>query len=94
MKVERIFSGKYSIIDVRTSEEFSQGQAPGSVNIPLGEIVERLNEIKTLPRPLILCCASGTRSERAEQWLKSQGVAEVYNGGSWLDVSHYVIQNK
>jgi rhodanese-related sulfurtransferase len=33
-----------------------------SINIPLNEIPERVEELKKLNAPLILCCASGNRS--------------------------------
>lgn len=74
------------ILDVRTAEEFQNGNAAGSVNIPLGEIVDRLEEIKELKTPLILCCASGARSGRATEFLSLYDI-ECYNGGSWMDLN-------
>lgn len=81
------------IIDVRSYEEFQGGSVVGSINIPLNEIQERLEEIKKLKTPLILCCASGNRSGQAQHFL-SQFDIECYNGGSWLDVNYYKSQNK
>lgn len=75
-----------TIVDVRTPEEFAEGHVPGSVNIPLQELPERLEEVKALPMPLVLCCRSGTRSGVALDYLRAQGIAEVSNGGSWLDI--------
>ena len=51
-----------TIIDVRTPGEFRGGNVKGSINIPLNEIHLRLDEIKQMPQPVILCCASGNRS--------------------------------
>lgn len=50
---------KGTIVDVRSPEEFMGGNAVGSINIPLLEIPQRLEELKKLKQPLILCCASG-----------------------------------
>jgi rhodanese-related sulfurtransferase len=83
-----------TIVDVRTREEFMGGHVATSINIPLNEIPERLEEIKTLATPLILCCASGGRSGQAESYLSQQGI-ECLNGGSWLNVNFYQsLQNK
>lgn len=77
---------KQTIVDVRTPGEFMSGHVAGSINIPLQEIEQRLSEIKSLPQPITLCCASGNRSGQATYFLKSKGI-ECSNGGSWLDVN-------
>ena len=76
------------IVDVRTPQEFSGGHVAGSVNIPLQELQFRAEEIISAGKPVILCCASGARSGSAFNFLRSQGVSEIYNGGSWLDVNY------
>jgi phage shock protein E len=83
---------KTTIIDVRTPAEFRGGNVMGSINIPLQEIQERINEIKSLPQPIILCCASGGRSGQATSYLKSFGI-NCENGGGWMDVN-YNYQNE
>lgn len=77
-----------TIVDVRTREEFMGGHVAGSINIPLGEIQTRIEEIGNLKMPLILCCASGNRSGQAQHYLSQKGI-DCYNGGSWLDVNYY-----
>lgn len=79
-------SNKQTIVDVRTPGEFMGGHVAGSINIPLQEIQQRIDEIKALPQPIILCCASGNRSGQATSFLKSHGI-DCSNGGSWLDVN-------
>ena len=74
---------KKTIIDVRTPAEFAQGQVPGSMNIPLNEIPQRLEEIRKMKGPLVLCCASGNRSGQAMHYLLEHGIA-CENGGSWM----------
>ncbi len=92
MNPEMIITQKLgTIVDVRTTEEFSGGNVVGSINIPLQEIQLRLEELKNLKQPLVLCCASGNRSLHAIQYLSQQGV-ECCNGGSWLDVNYYQSQ--
>jgi rhodanese-related sulfurtransferase len=92
MKAETVIKEKQgTIVDVRTAEEFRGGNAKGSVNIPLQEIEKRMDELKALNQPLVLCCASGGRSSNATQYLTQQGM-ECYNGGSWMDVEFYQTQ--
>lgn len=79
-------NNKKTIVDVRTPEEFRQGHAEGSINIPLQEVQQRFDELKSLQQPLILCCASGARSGQATAFLKSNNI-DCENGGSWFDVS-------
>ncbi|MDX1905949.1 MAG: rhodanese-like domain-containing protein [Bacteroidia bacterium] len=76
-----------TIIDVRTPAEFRGGHVAQSVNIPLQEIPQRLDEIRSLPQPILLCCASGNRSGQATAWLRQQGL-NCENGGSWLEVNY------
>ena len=75
-----------TIVDVRTEEEFSEGNVNNSVNIPLNEVVDRVEELKEM-QPMVLCCRSGQRSGKAMEYLKSQGLEEVHNGGGWLEVA-------
>lgn len=70
------------IIDVRTVGEFKEGHIKGSKNIPLDNIFSKVNEIKRLEKPVIVCCRSGMRSAQANSILKNNGI-EVMNGGGW-----------
>lgn len=92
MNAEQIIKEKQgTIIDVRTTSEFMGGNVAGSINIPLQEIQHRMDELKNLNKPLVLCCASGNRSGQASHYLSQQGI-ECCNGGSWLDVNYYQSQ--
>jgi phage shock protein E len=93
MDMEKIIAENLgTIVDVRTYGEFSGGNVAGSVNIPLNEIPARMEELKAMKAPLVLCCASGMRSGQAQNYL-SQNDIECYNGGSWLDVNYYKSKN-
>jgi rhodanese-related sulfurtransferase len=88
MNLEKVIKEKQgTVIDVRSHAEFMGGNVVDSINIVLNEIPERIEEIKKLKAPLILCCASGNRSGQAQHFLSQHGI-ECYNGGSWLDVNY------
>ena len=74
------------VIDVRTPQEFDQGKVPESINIPVDRIAVNAERIKNMNRPVVFCCASGSRSSNAAAIMKQKGMKEVYNGGSWYDV--------
>ncbi|MBL8004306.1 MAG: rhodanese-like domain-containing protein [Candidatus Kapabacteria bacterium] len=75
-----------TIVDVRTPEEFMGGNVVGSINIPIAEIENRINEIETFKQPLYLCCASGGRSGIATEFLMSKGI-DCKNVGSWMQAN-------
>jgi rhodanese-related sulfurtransferase len=83
---ELINSDKVSIVDVRTPMEFQEGNVSGSINIPLNEVAERIEDLRAM-QPLILCGASGGRSGQTTDYLEVQGLTEVYNGGGWTMVN-------
>lgn len=70
------------LVDVRSVAEYAQASAPGTVNIPLQELGSRTSEIAT-GVPVVVGCASGTRSGMARMMLRKQGYTQVYNIGSW-----------
>lgn len=72
------------IVDVRTTGEFSSGHINGSVNIPVDKIASNAAKLKAKKKPIITCCASGSRSAMAKSVLKGNGITEVYNGGPWF----------
>jgi rhodanese-related sulfurtransferase len=74
-----------TIVDVRTKGEFQGGHIRGSVNIPLANLQGNLNKLKK-NKPVITCCASGSRSASAKSILKSNGFEQVHNGGSWISL--------
>lgn len=73
-----------AFIDVRTAREFSQQSVPGSLNMPLGQLKETMeeNDISTSSQILVFCL-SGTRSAAAERQLKGLGYRHILNVGSY-----------
>ncbi len=87
MTIKEMIHNGATIVDVRTPGEFAGGHVDGSVNIPMQEFVNRIEEVNAMERPLILCCASGNRSGQVTSYMNAQGDKEVYNGGGWLEVN-------
>ena len=80
-------------VDVRTVAEYANGNAQGTLYIPLQELGQRYSE---LPKSsaIVLCCASGTRSGMAKLMLKKQGYKKVYNIGTWTKLLNLVSDAK
>ena len=91
MNIQELIQQGAKIIDVRTPEEFMGGNVPGSINIPLNEVPDRVMDFEEMEGPLILCCLSGGRSGQATGFLQAQGI-ECYNGGGWMDMNYAVNQ--
>lgn len=89
--MENINIKEATIVDVRESFEFQMGKVDGSINIPLGQIPERIEEFKSMKKPIVLCCASGGRSGQATQFLETNGFDDVHNGGGWNMVQMQMI---
>jgi phage shock protein E len=70
------------IIDVRTPEEFSGGAYRKAKNIPLDSLPNRLNELGDKTAPIVVYCASGSRSSQAARILKKAGFTDISNAGS------------
>lgn len=79
-----LIEGGAILLDVRTVDEYRQGAAPGSVNIPLDGLASALNKFEK-EQPIVTVCASGMRSGSAARFLKEQGFEQVYNGGCWYN---------
>ncbi|MDO5654859.1 MAG: rhodanese-like domain-containing protein [Flavobacteriaceae bacterium] len=78
-----------TILDVRSIGEYAEGRVESSINIPLDQIQERLDEIKSLAQPIVLCCQSGGRSGVATEFLTKEGV-NCFNGGGWEQVDQAI----
>ncbi len=75
-----------SIVDVREPYEFQMQHAEGAVNIPLGQVMSRVDEFARMKKPVLLYCQSGNRSGQAEMLLRSAGLEDVYNIGGIFEV--------
>jgi len=66
------------VIDVREPEEFDGqlGRIPGARLVPLGELAERAEELKT-EKPVFAVCRAGGRSAQATVILRRAGLEKV-----------------
>jgi len=80
--VKGMLSRGAQIVDVRTKAEFRAQRHPKALNIPLDELGSRLKELDP-KRPVLLCCASGSRSAMGVSLLRKKGFKEVANLGPW-----------
>jgi hydroxyacylglutathione hydrolase len=70
------------LLDVRGAGEWIAGHLPGALNIPVGELDQRLGEIPR-GRPLIVHCQTGARAAMAASLLRARGYEDVqlFSGG-------------
>ncbi|MFC5792042.1 rhodanese-like domain-containing protein [Agromyces tardus] len=64
------------IIDVREPEEVARARVDGTLHIPLGSLVARLDEVPR-DRTVYVMCALGGRSAQATRFLAEQGIDAV-----------------
>jgi len=68
----------FQILDVRTAREWRAGHLPGSINIPVGELPERIAEVSR-GTAVATICEGGYRSSLAASLLAREGLADVAN---------------
>lgn len=89
---ELVQNKKGTILDVRSDSEFAEAHANGAINIPVYDFAESIDEIKQMEQPIILCCASGGRSNQAFRYLSQLGISCV-DAGPWQNVYQYQNMN-
>jgi rhodanese-related sulfurtransferase len=80
------------IVDVREPGEWENAHVPGAVLIPLGDLVERVDEVPDTETVYVIC-ATGARSERAAEHLRRVGIDAVNVAGgikAWAAAGHPV----
>lgn len=76
---EKIKAGA-TVVDVRTEAEYRAGSYRGAINVPLQALSGKLDRIPK-GRPVVVFCASGSRSAMAARLLKKAGYEDVSNAG-------------
>lgn len=73
-------NSEIQIIDVRTNAEVARGMIENAKQIDISN-AEFENEIEKLDKqkPVLVYCASGMRSKRAQNIMKEKGFTEVHN---------------
>jgi rhodanese-related sulfurtransferase len=80
------------VIDVCSATEFAESHIKGALNVPMDELEARLvKAVKNKSTPLILVCAAGVRSKRAQAMAQKLGYEKVHSlhGGlkAWKDAN-------
>jgi rhodanese-related sulfurtransferase len=71
-------SGKVDVVDVRDTQEWSEGHIPGARLVPLDDL--RADPVKTLPASnIVFVCAQGLRSLTAAKLADRLGIGNVYS---------------
>ena len=79
------------LVDVRTEEEFQDGHVEASVNIPLDQVAERIEEFEGKTAIIVFCRSGGrSSSSSAKAILAQAGITNVTNGGTWQDVKAHI----
>ena len=73
---ERLEKKTAAAVDVRSRAEWEAGHIPGVLNIPAGEIADRIGELPAM-RPLVVHCQGGTRSTIAASLLDARGMTDI-----------------
>jgi rhodanese-related sulfurtransferase len=67
-------------LDIRARDDFDAGHIINAVHIPAAEIKTRSGELKkSADRPILVYCATGTRSVAAVKELTGAGFEQVYS---------------
>jgi glyoxylase-like metal-dependent hydrolase (beta-lactamase superfamily II)/rhodanese-related sulfurtransferase len=78
------------VLDIRTAQEWSESHLPGSLNIPLSQLQQRLAELPS-DRRIAVHCAGGYRSSIASSLLHQHGITnliELAGGITAWNASH------
>lgn len=68
----------FILLDVREEIEYFIGHIPEAINIPLGEVKDRLHELDK-DQTYAIICRTGNRSDFACQMLDDAGFQDIYN---------------
>ena len=78
------------MIDVRSAGEVAGGAIPGARNVPLPQLLDRLDELDPTA-PTVVYCAGGYRSSIAASTFRAHGfttVADLIGGyAAWVSSS-------
>lgn len=72
------------LLDVREPWEFETCHIDGSVNIPMGQIPQQLEQLQ-MANEIVVICHHGIRSQQVIRFLRPQSVATLVNLDGGVD---------
>ncbi|MFB6347009.1 MAG: rhodanese-like domain-containing protein [bacterium] len=74
-----------TLLDIRKPREREVATLSNDVWIPMEEVPENLDSIAEKDRPLIIYCHHGMRSMKVTQYLREEGLDDVYSLAGGID---------
>jgi rhodanese-related sulfurtransferase len=74
----------HAVLDIREPWEVAHCHIEGSIELPMGELPSRLDEVPR-DRPVVVLCHHGVRSLKATLWLRGQGLEDTINLAGGID---------
>ena len=68
----------FQILDIREPFELQQGHLVNSTFIPMNDVPNEYHHLNT-NKPIVVVCAAGMRSWSVAQWLRNQGLDNVWS---------------
>lgn len=81
-RIKAFLNNDAVIVDVRTQKERNKGFIEDSIHVPLDQLKDTVEQLRQMNKPIIVCCESGIRSEKAAHYLRLHNL-EAMNGGGW-----------
>lgn len=79
-------NSEIKVIDVRTRDEFREGQIPGAKNLDVtADDFEEQADLLSKSQEIMVVCAAGTRSAKAVEILKKKGFKKIYEIEGGMD---------
>jgi phage shock protein E len=79
--ITEVISGRATLVDVRTNEEYAGGHAKGAKNFDVSLLAEGHDPGYAKDRKLFLYCLSGGRAQHAQMLFERMGYQSVVNLG-------------
>jgi rhodanese-related sulfurtransferase len=76
--LELLRKGEVLLVDIRFREEYEAWNVQPSVNIPLNELPDKLEELKRESRLIVTACPHNERSAIAMVFLRANGIYAKY----------------
>jgi thioredoxin-dependent peroxiredoxin len=67
-----------TVLDIRDPADWAAGHVPGSVNIPIDQLIARMDEVPSRDTPVVIACDQGLRANGAARILKDSGWRKLY----------------